>query len=221
MEGTSDYEVKIALTEIHDSRCSCPDPVFPCKHVCAVAQELKKNSDLLGRLKEKKIDFHIGEYDERLKNAPEKIKLFLAKLALEEEPGREAIFSPTPKKYLQRIEKNSTYKETESYMGTTPHLELKKEDLFLKELALVNEFEPEVVKVIAGWAFVAWAKGVEKDHYGRNVPEDWIWEFFPFTTDLTDHYGLPPFVSGYHEPDIAGERLESARGSKDWYPQIE
>ncbi|MFP3871822.1 MAG: SWIM zinc finger family protein [Candidatus Natronoplasma sp.] len=221
VEGTSDYDVRIAFTRVHDSRCSCPDPMFPCKHVYAVAHHVKSEPNLVERLKAKEIEKESCEYDERLKEAPEKIKLFLADLALKDEPGREAIFSPTPERYLRRIEKNSTYRETESYMGTTPHLELQEKELFLEEVALLNELEPEVVKVIAGWTFVAWAKGIEKDYYGRTVPEDWIWEFFPITTDLTDYYGLPPFVSGYHEPEIARERLEKARGSKDWYHLIE
>lgn len=217
--GNQEYEVHISLTPAHTSSCSCPDEVFPCKHVYALAHHVKHNPSLVEQGREMQTEFEAGQYDSRLDAVPRKMRCFLATVALRSHPCLEALLEATPQVFLRYIEEHAGYRESESYLGTTPHLEIEELDLLLETLALAYSISPETVQTVSEWGFIAWAMGLERDYPG-SLPAEWIWESFPISSRKTDYYGLPRFVSGFHRPQLAEERLEKARKAPDWHELV-
>lgn len=215
VRGTRTYDVEIALTPVHTSSCSCPDEMFPCKHVYALAYHVKHTPSLAEKCRELESTFEPGQYNPRLDAVPLKVRRFLATVGLRSYPWLEVLIEPTTRTILSCIEEHTQYRETESHLGTMPHLEIRDLDLILETLVLVQDASPEIVEQVAGWGFVAWAKGLEAVY--PDLPNEWIWEDFPISPRMTDYYGLPRFVSGFHRPRLAEERLEKAMETDDWY----
>ncbi len=218
VRGTHNYDVQIALTPVHTSSCSCPDEMFPCKHVYALACYVKHTPSLAEKCRGMEGTFEPGWSDPRLDAVPLKIRRFLATVGLRSRPWLDIVTAPTPQAFLHCIEEHTRYRETESYLGTTPHLEIQDVDLLLEVLALVQDISHETVEQVAGWGFVAWAKGFEAAH--PDLPDEWIWESFPLSSDRTDYYSLPRFVSGFYRPRLAEKRLKKARNADDWYALV-
>lgn len=218
VQGTRTYDVQIALTPAHTSSCSCPDEVFPCKHVYALAYHLKHTPSLAEKCREMEGTFEPGQYDPRLDTVSQKVQRFLAAVALRSHPWLQVLAKPTARAFLRRIEEHTRYRETESHLGTTPHLEIQDLDLFLEALALIQDTSPETVEQVAGWGFVAWATAFKADYPG--LPDEWIREDFPVSPDKTDYYGLPRFISRFHRPRLAEERLKKALEANDWYALV-
>ncbi len=216
--GTRTYDIQIALTPAHISSCSCPDEVFPCKHVYALAHHVKHTPSLAEKCRDMESTFEPGQYDSRLDTVPQKVRRFLATVALRSHPWLEVLTEPTARAFLCCIEEHTRYRETESHLGTTPHMGIQDLDLLLEALALVQDTSPETVEQVAGWSFVAWVKGLEAAY--PDLPDEWIWEDFPISPGRTDYYGLPRFVSGFHRPRLAEEHLEKAMEADDWYALV-
>ncbi|MFO8132997.1 MAG: SWIM zinc finger family protein [Thermoplasmatota archaeon] len=213
--GSQVYEVQVSLTPVHTSSCSCPDEALPCKHVYALAHHVNQTPSLAKQCRERENEFEPGRYDPRLDAAPPEVSRFLATMALRSHPCLEALLEPTAYGFLRCIEENARYRESESHLGTTPHLYIEELDLVLEALALLQSISPAVVQTVSGWGFVAWAMGLEKDYEG-SLPEEWIWEDFPVSPRKTAYYDLPRFVSDFHQPDLAEERLKQARKADSW-----